>query len=598
MADEPNEPGWSIPGRVRLSPDQTWQLIADADAQALWLGSDSRVHLAHGGCGSIEMTCDVFVLGNVVDIDPGRWVALSFDVEQADGSVSSSVVRIEVAPMPPGPTVVTISGPAPHADGAAVDLEAFWKGALDRLQRVASKVRKRLDRPRQAVVVVHGIGEQEPGATLKNFVGALGLSKSDTWRSKPDELSQTFELRKMVIGANRNKDRPITDVYEMYWAHLVRDTTMDQVSAWVTQLLLRRHVPPRYRGAQIAGLVLAAVWLALGAIIAVGIVSGDFGLPSVLATIGGLLLYFVRKAMRSVGTVTVTQVVGDAARYLAPRPANIERRQVIREAGVDLLDKLHRDCKYDRIVMVGHSLGTVIAYDVLTQYWIKVHREHARLAKVSNASVVRLERALPGAPDEVSGAVEAQVLQHEAWDTARANGQPWLVSDLVTLASPLSSAGYLMSHSYDDFRRAKSDRALPTCPPEPEVRRRRRGAPRLRLGYETNYTDRFGDRDRTLTTMHHAALFGLTRWTNIYFPVGLLKEPVGGPVTPELGGWIRDEPVPAPSLWNFHTKYFAPSDRSEEHLAALREAVGLASLTELRGSMSTHSPLLYLPDEI
>ena len=41
----------------------------------------------------------------------------------------------------------------------------------------------------------------------------------------------------------------------------------------------------------------------------------------------------------------------------------------------------------------------------------------------------------------------AQELQHEAWKKLRANSQPWLITDLVTLGSPLSAAHFLMAPS-------------------------------------------------------------------------------------------------------------------------------------------------------
>lgn len=61
--------------------------------------------------------------------------------------------------------------------------------------------------------------------------------------------------------------------------------------------------------------------------------------------------------------------VGDAARYLSPSPENIALRQRIRTDGVALLRRLHESGEYDRIVVVGHSLGSVIGYDMLTALW-------------------------------------------------------------------------------------------------------------------------------------------------------------------------------------------------------------------------------------
>ena len=55
--------------------------------------------------------------------------------------------------------------------------------------------------------------------------------------------------------------------------------------------------------------------------------------------------------------------VGDAARYLSPSPSNIALRQQIRAEGLRLLRHLHRSREYARIVIVGHSLGSVIGYD-------------------------------------------------------------------------------------------------------------------------------------------------------------------------------------------------------------------------------------------
>src|SRR5437764_393830 len=62
----------------------------------------------------------------------------------------------------------------------------------------------------------------------------------------------------------------------------------------------------------------------------------------------------------------LTHYAGDAARYLHVAPPNIQGRRQIREAGIDLLEKLHQSGEYDRIILVGHSLGSVIGFDILT----------------------------------------------------------------------------------------------------------------------------------------------------------------------------------------------------------------------------------------
>jgi hypothetical protein len=83
----------------------------------------------------------------------------------------------------------------------------------------------------------------------------------------------------------------------------------------------------------------------------------------------------------------LADIIGDAARYLDNRPENIGARRAIREAGLALLRGLHdeREQRYQRVVVVGHSLGSVIAYDLLTWFWqerhalVKLTPDHAEL---------------------------------------------------------------------------------------------------------------------------------------------------------------------------------------------------------------------------
>ena len=80
---------------------------------------------------------------------------------------------------------------------------------------------------RQAVVIIHGMGEQKPMSTLRGFVdtlvkheaneqiksGEIETYEKNYW-SKPDKMSESFELRRLVL-AGKNK-RPTTDFFEYY----------------------------------------------------------------------------------------------------------------------------------------------------------------------------------------------------------------------------------------------------------------------------------------------------------------------------------------------------------------------------------------------
>ena len=100
--------------------------------------------------------------------------------------------------------------------------------------------------PRQAVVLIHGIGEQRPMATLRAFVEWLlpahdkhhdyySKDKHHDYYSKPDQISDLFELRRIKLKRFRaaepseqslNLDWPETDFYEYYWAHQMHGTTI------------------------------------------------------------------------------------------------------------------------------------------------------------------------------------------------------------------------------------------------------------------------------------------------------------------------------------------------------------------------------------
>jgi hypothetical protein len=119
---------------------------------------------------------------------------------------------------------------------------------------------------RQAVVVIHGIGEQRPMSTLREFlarvVPASEQSRSRIF-SKPDRMSESLELRRLSLEKSRR--RPTTDFYEYYWAHHMQGTKLRHLWPWLRAMLLRspRDVPAQLR------VVWFLSWaLALGALVA------------------------------------------------------------------------------------------------------------------------------------------------------------------------------------------------------------------------------------------------------------------------------------------------------------------------------------------
>src|SRR5690606_27966947 len=60
--------------------------------------------------------------------------------------------------------------------------------------------------------------------------------------------------------------------------------------------------------------------------------------------------------------------IGDIVQYVRATPATVRAREAIRTRGLDLLRRVH-DKNYDRIMLVGHSLGCFVAYDLLQLIW-------------------------------------------------------------------------------------------------------------------------------------------------------------------------------------------------------------------------------------
>ena len=422
---------------------------------------------------------------------------------------------------------------------------------------------------KQAVVVIHGIGEQRPAETLRNFVKSILRDKTKYW-NKPDSISGLFELRRFT--AKSTSSAPITDFYEYYWAHRIRDTRFRHLLGWFLKLLFRKpnNVPQKILPIWIIAwlLLVISIILFLTGLMPVFLPEQDANTSSLISSAITFLILFVFKYF-------TLQYVGDAARYLDPSPDNVVHCQKIREEGVKLLDKLHKTKKYSRIVIVGHSLGSVIAYDIIKQLWVKYNTLHNKPSDISQESLKRLEKIgmnlkslkKPPSPEEIEDYHAAQI---DLWQEQRKYGNPWLITDLITLGSPLAYAKLLLACSEEEFTNRKDQRELPTCPPVNE-----KNAFSYNLQpYDTD------EGKRTLRVLNHAALFACTCWTNLYFPGDI----VGGPLQEVFGNGILDKPV---FVEGFRWKSYLPFShtwywKKESAIECLRRSMKLDSKSLLR----------------
>jgi hypothetical protein len=286
--------------------------------------------------------------------------------------------------------------------------------------------------------------------------------------------------------------------------------------------------------------------------------------------------------------------LGDAARYFRNSPGNVAVRRAIRKEAVDTLERLHTSGQYDRIVVVAHSLGTVVAYDMLRAYFSRVCGELPPIGELGADFDV-----IDGAkwqPEDKASMADKKTLRTMARATiaciaaatekhlpTEQKHKSWLVTDFVTLGSALTHAYFLMcvgkpekvlkseQDLKEDFARRVAEREFPTCPPK-------------RLDQDGLLA--FANPKTKTKQIHNGALFGLTRWSNIYFPRRQLfwGDAIGGALSPIFGYHIVDLAVSTKQAGGddffTHTAYWdvrrAPDTYQAPHIVTLRKAVDLA----------------------
>lgn len=469
----------------------------------------------------------------------------------------------------------------------------------------------------QAVVVIHGMGEQRPMDTIKAFVKAVWETDavitannlphpSQVW-SKPDIRTGSLELRRITtresIPSGSFPRRVRTDFYELYWADLTAGSTWDQFTGWVRGLLFRplSRVPPDVR------LAWVALWIATLAVIALAVLAA---LPAdVWRKIGvnwlaewHWLLAFVAAAFGAWLHKIATATFGRVVRYTKADPANIAARQAVRERGLKLMNALHEGNYYTRIVLVSHSLGTMLAHDLLSYFWAQrdAPRKIAETSPEFDA-LCELEHAAAAVDLNPAAAVLDQyyAAQHRLRAALAARPAPpahdpqarpdprWLITDFVTLGSPLAHAEFLIAASAEDLARRKFERELPQSPPlredlDPNVFRLAQATGKLPVGsdFKTSKLISFPPPSSPhVWELHHAAPFAVVRWINVYDTASLVfrGDIIGGPLAKPFGPAIIDidlKSLRGQSRSFSHTKYWE-IDGEPIHIDVLRRVVNL-----------------------
>ena len=426
---------------------------------------------------------------------------------------------------------------------------------------------------RQAVVLIHGIGEQRPMATLRGFVAAF--LPFGSYHSKADTISQSYELRRIKLRRAEksedapdgvNLDWPETDFYEYYWAHQMYGTRIAHVTNWLIRTLKAgakaawtgewndSAYHPRLKALLVMG------WLT--ALLMIGVVMWATVQPKAAAQAGAIVLLFGalwKMVLAPLLDSVFTDVVGDAARYLDVAPQNVARRYDVIRGGVEMLRKLHDEqtesngeilYRYSRVVVIGHSLGSLIAYDILRHYWPEVNsrlsvdpRDIASVEQFDGGKVDTTMTDVSTHQNPIRFRDDQTTCWHvaNAWwlsqvrvtsaETKRPDRSRWLVTDLITLGCPLTYAPLLLADGLADLDHKKQLRELLTCPPD-RSRHLSKGHFTVKLSAEA---DRFLD----FSILPQGAMFAITRWTNFFYT----NDPVGGPLGHLFLRGIDDQPL-------------------------------------------------------
>jgi len=418
---------------------------------------------------------------------------------------------------------------------------------------------------RQAVIVVHGMGEQRPMDTLRDFVKGVkskleennAREKDSTIRSKPDSVGDIYETARLSMDSIDG--RPITDFYEFYWAHNMRDTKVSQLLVWLKKVVFKwvTKVPPRLR----------PVWITAWSLILLSMIGTliffKFTDPTWLKKIGtalgaGALTTFILTSIGAFIKSSILKSLGDVARYLTPIPDNIAERSHIRQQGIQFLEKLHtlQDItQVDRIIIVAHSLGTVVAYDLIRLLWTKYNESSSKPSIAQPPALVAVSNfaAAPSTIDQ-SDHQNFQDAQQACWREQRGLGNPWLVTDFVTLGAALNAAEYFMQTN-TDIQELIEQREMPVCPPVTDPPKNVIYYPHM-LPLQPP-----AKRRKSVQVLHHGAPFGVIRWTNIFYT----SDFVGGAMQRIFGQGIRDVPIERSSPWFYpggHTAYWDKDDKN------------------------------------
>ncbi|HXT40257.1 MAG TPA: hypothetical protein VN887_09555 [Candidatus Angelobacter sp.] len=278
-----------------------------------------------------------------------------------------------------------------------------------------------------AVLVVHGIGNQEPFDTLDQFARTLvetlraggrdAITMTHMTAMKPSRSSGGFwydNFIRLAIGP----ERPHVDIFEYYWAYQTEGkASLGDIQNWVAQvtrgaekfyreneglgqryggdsLFFRKHRPGANASPR-GGFRPLRYWFFIATVAhvipaALGAVTGTLGFLSKVPIVGWsfdwLLRWVERREVNAlanvVGDIAIYNTTDAKSRFYAVHKAILDGavnalRYLLQPASANGPYR-PEDWRYDRVILAGHSLGSQISFDAINRLNHLIHQGELR----------------------------------------------------------------------------------------------------------------------------------------------------------------------------------------------------------------------------
>ncbi len=228
-----------------------------------------------------------------------------------------------------------------------------------------------------AFMVIHGSGPHRPFETVGSFaVGFWGLLQ----KQEGPNIQWTHKLQRRdgwiesYISLSLEGKPTTIDFYEYYWdCYMTRDITIGEAVEWLDEAsagarrFYKEDMPARAECYKNLGIDLFA--------------DGEFD-PGGYRTILGVSEWILRlrlllRPFRGSRSKALDTLIGDVVIYTTSdvRSGNYDIRQEMLSGAVDELSTILKNDRYGQVVVVGHSLGTIIAYDAVNRIALDMSTE-------------------------------------------------------------------------------------------------------------------------------------------------------------------------------------------------------------------------------